>query len=75
MSEKSLEVIEAKLDLLIRLTALGLVAEKKQVEQIELLSSAGFQPKDVADILGTSSNTVRVRLSNMRSQRRKKSGR
>ena len=75
MSDKSLGAIEAKLDLLIRLTALGLVGEKKQVEQIELLNGAGFQPREIADILGTSSNTVRVRLSNLRSQARKKSGR
>jgi len=59
--------------MLIRLNALGLVKEiKAQKEQITLLSDAGFQPKQIAGILGTTSNTVSVTLSAIRKERAEK---
>jgi len=72
-SEKSnpqLVEISKKLDVLIRLSALNLVRNTKtQREQIALLSDAGFQPKQIADILGTTSNTVSVALHSIRKER------
>jgi DNA-binding CsgD family transcriptional regulator len=35
-----------------------------------MLSSAGFQPKEIAEICGTTANTVRVALSTIRKKRR-----
>jgi len=65
--------ISKKLDVLIRLSALGLVRDiKTQKEQIALLSDAGFQPKQIADILGTTSGTVRVALHDIRKERGEK---
>ena len=62
--------ISAKLDTLIRLSALNVVKDMKtQKEQIALLSDAGFQPKEIADILRTTSNTVRVTLTEIRKER------
>jgi len=62
--------ISQKLDILIRLVALSLVKElKTQKEQIALLSDAGFQPKQIAEILGTTSNTVRVALHSIKKER------
>lgn len=49
-----------------RLLAVMLVHGKKQVEQIALLTLAGFEPKDIADLLGTTPNTVSVTLSKAR---------
>jgi len=34
-----------------------------------LLTKAGFQPKDIATLLGTSSNSVRVRLVALRKKK------
>jgi len=45
----------------------------KQREQIVLLNRAGLQPKDIAELLNTSSNTVRVELVALRKSHDKKS--
>lgn len=55
-----------RLDTLIRLVALGLCQEKSQKEQVAFLSGVGMKPKAIAEILGTTANTVNVTLSGMR---------
>jgi DNA-binding transcriptional MerR regulator len=71
--DHQLSDISRKLDTLIRLSALGLVRDiKKQKEQVALLSNAGFPPKKIADILGTTRNTVSVALTAIRKEREKK---
>jgi DNA-binding CsgD family transcriptional regulator len=62
----------AKVDVLIRLVALGVCGDKTQKEKIALLNSAGLSPKEIADVLGTTPNTVHVTLSGMRSKSKKK---
>ena len=66
------ELILAKLDSLLRIQTLSATKGMKQGEQIALLDRAGFQPKDIAELLGTTSNTVNVALSNMRRTKSKK---
>ena len=66
MSELQLKLINQKMDMLIRLMAASLTKGQPQTEQISLLSKAGFQPKDIAELIGTSSNAVRVCLSKLR---------
>ena len=68
----TLAEVADKLDTLIRLTAIGLFGDKTQREKIELLSSAGLQPKEIADLLGTTANSVNVALSGIRKKKRKK---
>lgn len=48
---------------LVNLLALLLVQERKQPDQIVLLSRAGFRPSEIAELLGTTPNTVSVQLS------------
>jgi predicted transcriptional regulator len=60
------DALVSKLDLVARLLSLSLVEGKRQADQITLLSKAGLAPKEIADLLGTTPNTVRVALSNMR---------
>jgi DNA-binding CsgD family transcriptional regulator len=68
--DEQLSEIASKLDTLIRLSAMGLVKDiKKQRQQIALLSDSGFGPKQIAEILGTSSNTVNVTLNSIRKER------
>ena len=63
------EVVK-KLDVLIRLTAIGLCAEKSQREKIQILDSAGLPPRQIAEILGTTPNSVSVALVGLRKNRR-----
>ncbi len=63
-----------KLDILTRLVATGLVQGKSQRDQIELLSKVNLQPREIADLIGTTSNTVSVNLTAIR-KAKKKSGR
>lgn len=58
--------IEEKLDRVLRL--LGVIAVKglSQSEQIAMLSEFGFTPTEIARIVGTTPNTVRVTLVGIR---------
>jgi DNA-directed RNA polymerase specialized sigma24 family protein len=58
--------LEEKLDRALLL--LGMVAVKglPQLQQIAILSRTGFSPKEIADIVGTTPNTVRVALVSIR---------
>jgi tRNA A22 N-methylase len=60
------EIIAEKLDTLIRLVCIALVENKIQKDQIRLLTLAGMGPSRIAALLGTTANTVKVAISNMR---------
>lgn len=61
--ERHAELV-ARLDILIRLQAGNLVSELSgQREKMLALSRAGLTPKVIAEILGTTPNTVSVTLS------------
>jgi DNA-binding CsgD family transcriptional regulator len=51
-----------------RLLTLLVTQDMSQKEKIALLSTAGFQPKEIAELLGTTPNTVSVTLAQMRRQ-------
>lgn len=63
--ESKLELSE-KLDRVLRLLAIIAVRGMPQTAQIASLNRAGFSPKDIAGILGTTANTVRVALVSIR---------
>jgi hypothetical protein len=63
MGDPQLESIEKKLDVLIRLLGSLVIVNKSQGEQISILNKAKFQPKEIAEIIGTSRNAVSVYLS------------
>jgi DNA-binding CsgD family transcriptional regulator len=69
------ELVEEKLDSILRLLAVAATKDMRQRDQIALLSRAGLPPRTIAEIVGTSSNTVRVELVAIRkskAQRRTK---
>lgn len=66
------ELILEKLDQILRILAAAATTGMKQREQIALLNRAGLQPKNIAELLGTSSNTVRVELVGLRKSPGKK---
>ena len=69
MSEQLLRELNDNLKTLVRLNALAIVGGRSQREQIHLLSKVGFSPKQIADLIGTSANTVSVELSRKRQER------
>jgi len=72
MEDRQLKEIVERLDKLIRIVALSSTKGLTSTEKISMLHHAGFAPKDIAEILGTTSNVVNVRLSEMRKWRAKK---
>ena len=69
---QDLRALEEKMDTLIKLVACGLIADKSQREQIEMLSRIGFSPKEIAGLIGTTSNTVSVILTGLRKTKKKR---
>jgi len=65
---KSREKLDAadELGTLRRLIALSLIDGRKQREQIRLLSTAGLDRHEIAELVGTSAGTVSVEISNLR---------
>lgn len=68
---QDLKALEEKMDTLIKLVACGLIADKSQREQIEMLSRIGLPPKEIAGLIGTTSNTVSVTLAGLRKTKKK----
>ena len=64
---------EAKTELEKSLRALLLVSldPLKQKQQIAILNKAGFGPSEIATVIGSTPNTVNVRLSEIRKGARK----
>ncbi len=62
IEEQQLEKLEQILRLLAVMATKGL----KQRDQIAILDQAGLPPKNIAALVGTSSNTVRVELVSLR---------
>jgi DNA-binding CsgD family transcriptional regulator len=68
MNDITLESIERKLNIMLKLLAQSSLPEASQKEKIAFLSSMDLKPKEIAEILGTTSNTVNVALSRLRAQ-------
>jgi len=58
--------LSEKLDRVLRLLAIMAVRGQSQTDQIAVLDRAGFPPKEIAEIVGTTPNTVRVTLVGIR---------
>lgn len=58
-----------KMDTIIKLLAAIVVKDKTFKEQVALFSSLGMQPKEIALLLGTTGNQVRVTLSRLKKQK------
>ena len=55
-----------RLDQILRILAILATRGLKQRDQIAILDQAGLPPKHIADLLRTTSNTVRVELVTLR---------
>lgn len=72
MDDRFQNQILSELRIIKKLLALNLLTEDSQMQQIQKLHSIGFQPKEIAQILGTTSNTVNVTLNRVRKAKQKK---
>lgn len=64
--------IKDKLDILVKLTALNIIKDIDYPEQVMILSSIGLQPKEIAELLAKTPNSVRVTLSRLRKEKKAK---
>lgn len=55
-----------------KLLVLIATKDQKQKEQIRILDSLNFQPKEIAELLGTTPNNVRVALHSLRKKGKSK---
>lgn len=75
MSRSIEELTLEKIEQILRILAVIATKGQKQREQIAILNQAGLAPKDIARLLGTSANTVRVELVSLRKAKRTRKGR
>lgn len=61
-----------KLDQVLRLLGLIAVRGLPQLQQIAILNRIGFSPKEIAEVVGTTANTVRVALVSIRKVEKEK---
>jgi len=54
---------------LIRVVAISSFQGLTTTEKIVLLNKAGFAPKEIAEVIGTTPNVISVRLSQMKKRR------
>jgi hypothetical protein len=61
--ELSFKTLEQRIDTLINLIAIDLTEGKELKDQARILSRAGLKPKEIAKLLNTTANSVRVTLT------------
>jgi DNA-binding CsgD family transcriptional regulator len=71
MNDHSAEILE-RLDQIFKMLAIVATGDLRQRDRIALFSKVGLSPKQIAELLGTSSNTVRVELVSIRKNLGKK---
>jgi len=60
------------LEILVRLNLQSMRGDRTQGDMVLMLDSVGCGPSEIADLLGTTSNTVNVTLSNAKKKKGKK---
>lgn len=69
-TEKLLTDLIEKIEILTKVTSIQVGADKSTTERARLLKMAGLDNQTIAEVLNTSSATVRVMTSNLRAARR-----
>jgi DNA-binding CsgD family transcriptional regulator len=71
MNDDNFEKLMVQLNKLTRVVALSSTMNLTITERILLLGKSGFRPNEIAEIVGTSSNVVNVRLSEYRKKNKR----
>jgi DNA-directed RNA polymerase specialized sigma24 family protein len=74
MDDNFVEML-SRLDQIFKLLAVAVTKDMKQRDRIALFDTVGLSPKQIAELLGTSSNTVRVELVGIRKHKTKRTKR
>jgi len=72
LSGSSNDTVVRQLERIANLLGLLVTHGKPQVEQIAVLSGAGYSSAEIAQLVGTTRNTVSVALSQMKAARKQK---
>lgn len=67
-TDEILKEISSKLDRLIKINALNILQDRNMTEQVGILAEIGFKNPEIARIIGTNTDSVKV----MKSQYKKK---
>ena len=70
MSEKTLESIDKKMTMMLKLLALNIIVGKKVNEQMVLLHNVGMTPAEIAKILNKTSHNVSATLHKARKSKK-----
>lgn len=69
MDAQQFKQLSDKINIIIKLLTLNAVEGKELKDQVSILSSFGFQPKQIADMLGKTPNHIRVILHGLRKEK------
>jgi hypothetical protein len=72
MEDEHFQQLSKKLDTIIKLLIVQTFDGKKDRETIKFLSSVGYQPKDIALLIGITPNAVRIALHKIKKEKAKK---
>jgi hypothetical protein len=73
MAKSTEHLVLEKMDQVLRVLTISITNGLKQKDQIALLNRAGFAPKAIAELIGTTQNTVNVALNALRKGKSKPS--
>ena len=68
----ALKKVARFLEILTRLNLQTMKGDRSQQDMVLMLDAVGCGPSEIADLLGTTANTVNVTLSNAKKKKRKK---
>jgi DNA-binding CsgD family transcriptional regulator len=68
VTSQQFEDVRSELRKIVRLMTLLVTKDLNQKDKIALLSTTGLQPKEIADLIGTTPNTVSVTLVQIRKE-------
>ena len=71
MSSELVQKVLDRLDLILRVLALQVAADKSLTERARLLKMAGMDNRTIGEVLNTSDATIRTLTSNLRMKKRK----
>jgi hypothetical protein len=69
MSGEDIKRVCDRLDILIKLSVANIISNMEYDDQVRILSSAGFQPKEIAEFLDRTPNAISIKLTELRKKR------
>lgn len=70
MSVEDTKEICDRLDVLIRLFTANVIVDKNYDDQVRILSTAGYQPKEIAEFLERTPNAISIKLTELRKKKK-----